>query len=305
MADQTARLLEGLKAMALEASAAYDHAGESRARSLMHAAVDRRSEAASRPVRWREHGLRLVRRNARLGGAVAATLATVAAVVGVLGWSAPAGSPLHDVRLARESVALHLPGADSSTLVLGFAEDRLADAQAGRNPQSSLVEAANLLATCRGSLPSDHGDALWQRWTRDQAELVDLQARLAPPPGSATQPSPSPAPKSPSPAAAGTHGGAGNAGPASSATSSEASGDAGEDGRATASSSASSRASTSEESERPEDAHPGGGSSASSSSTTQSTSSDEGRGRGGDDLSARSTTSTTSTTSSSEDGRGR
>ena len=175
-------LLRALAEMAREANTPPEAATELGARKLMHAAVARQAATTAQPASFREQAAGLLGRHVRFTGAV--VTAAAAATMVVLGWSAPAGSPLHGVRLVRESVALHLPGADDATLVLGYAEERMSDAASGRDPQASLAEASQLLKSCRGYLPSDHSDPVWQRWTRDEVEVARLEAQLIPSPGS-------------------------------------------------------------------------------------------------------------------------
>lgn len=126
-----------------------------RARAAMLAAV-----AASDGRRYRGRGVafrvRLGRRRGpqRLAGALV-TL-TAAVVLGLLGWNAPAGSPLHGVRVVRQSVQLAVPGADLPALHLQFAEQSLADARNALNSAASLADARAELDAAHGLLPADH-----------------------------------------------------------------------------------------------------------------------------------------------------
>lgn len=139
------------------------------------AAQPRRRLAVLLGLRRRPQGTAV--RLALVGVATGAAL-----TIGAIGWNSPAGSPLHAVRLARERVELAVPGIDSVTLKVGFAEDRLADAESGRDPVESLAEATSLLAAVEGSLPADHTAAVWTRWNADEAELAVLEAEESPNP---------------------------------------------------------------------------------------------------------------------------
>ena len=199
--DNVSELLEVLSAMAREADAGDDVTTETRARNLLHAAIDRQGTAPSTPRPLWRRGVLQVRRHLVASGSMLA--AAAAALVVTLGWSAPAGSPLHDVRLAREAVTLQLPGTNNASLVLGYAEDRLADARAGRNPRASLDEAAALLKTSGDELPATNaGDPLWTRWSNDEAELTALYAQLGSGRGDGT---PAPSPPIAAPTSVGGH----------------------------------------------------------------------------------------------------
>lgn len=305
--DKVSELLEVLSAMAREAEAGDDVAAEIRARNLLHAAIDKQGAAHStRHPLWRR-GVLHVRRHLVASGSMLA--AAAAALVVTLGWSAPAGSPLHDVRLAREALTLHLPGTNDASLVLGYAEDRLGDARAGRNPRASLDEVAALLKTCRDDLrDADATDPLWARWSRDETELTALEEQLGSEPGGVT---PAPSPPIPGPTPVGEHGFGAGASPTpgshegstsgtESASGSDTSGDHGGGSSTTAGSPTSTgsgsggSASTSSSSD-----HGGSSSTSTISSSTSATSSDSGGGSMSSHDASQSSTQTSTASSSS------
>jgi hypothetical protein len=102
-------------------------------------------------------------------------LVTGVATVALLGWNAPAGTPLHVVRLAHEQIALVVPGVDRTGLELSYAESRLHDAIQGTSTAASLDEASRLLADVHGRLPADRAAAVWSRWQDDQKQLDGLR----------------------------------------------------------------------------------------------------------------------------------
>jgi hypothetical protein len=168
MTEQHDEILRALARLADEGRAPSAAGFEARARTALHAAVERR---VTRGSGWSCLGT-LVRRPAARG--LGAVLTAAAAIVVALGWSAPAGSPLHTVRLAREAVLLDLPGSDRAARELQYAEDRLADAAAGRDPSASLAEAASLLDRAARDLRGRSGP-VWDRWSHDEAELREGQ----------------------------------------------------------------------------------------------------------------------------------
>jgi hypothetical protein len=108
----------------------------------------------------------------QLGGA---TLAAASIAV-VLGWNSSAGSPLHEIRVAREQASLVLAHGPSGTaLRLSYAEERLRDAGADIDSEGNLAEATTLLDQAKAALPSDHGDPLWTRWAKDERLLLSDQ----------------------------------------------------------------------------------------------------------------------------------
>ncbi len=120
--------------------------------------------------------------------------AGAAALVLAAGWSAPASSPLHGIRLLRESVILTLPG-DHPAEALGFAEDRLAQApHDGAAAALDLGEASGLLDYAQRSIAQ--GSPLYQRLRDDRALLFAEAKQLRVCPGrewcSSLQPNPVP-----------------------------------------------------------------------------------------------------------------
>lgn len=111
----------------------------------------------------------------RVAGALAVAVAA-AAVVATSGWNAPAGSPLHGVRTARQGVQLALPGANLAALHLDFAAQSLADARHGIAPAASLAEAAAELDAAQRDLPPDHSSPLWGQWNEDEHQLASERA---------------------------------------------------------------------------------------------------------------------------------
>ena len=173
MSDLSPRMAVAFADLRADSQFVPDAARRSRARVAMHEA---RAEHASRPAlaAWWE----TVRRPLR----VAAPVVAVAGATWLLmaGWSAPAGTPLHPLRLAREEAQLALPGSDRVGLELSFAEDRLREAAAGPDPVASLQEAASLLADARVHLPSNHTTPVWRTWQADVETLSRTKQQLAP-----------------------------------------------------------------------------------------------------------------------------
>jgi hypothetical protein len=162
MSELSPQLRQAFAAIAAESGVSPSAAFQARARAAMHAAVESR---AARRARWAP--LRdLAGRRAAVGGVMVAATASVV----VAGWSAPAGSPLHAVRLVREQVTLALPGGDRAGRELGFAEDRLREATRASQPAAALTEASSLLAAAGRDLRGD-ADAQRGRWSRDTAQL--------------------------------------------------------------------------------------------------------------------------------------
>lgn len=139
-----------------------------RARAAMHQARRAAGTAHSRRP-WLLLGPRPGPRRALLAGVT--MVATAIAVIGVLGWNAPAGSPLFQVRAVRQGIQLALPGSNAAALHLGFAEADLADAGRGENAAPSLQDARNELAAARAVLPSDRTSPLWGRYEDDISSL--------------------------------------------------------------------------------------------------------------------------------------
>jgi hypothetical protein len=173
-AEMSPRLQSAFAALRQESSTPPRPAAMAMARAVMHQA------RVARP-RTRVSALPLftgqLRRAFTTGRMMAAGggLATGLAAVSVLGWNAPAGTPLHVVRLAHEQIALAVPGVDRTGLELSYAESRLQDAVQGTSRAASLDEASRLLADAHGQLPADHGSAVWSRWQDDQKQLDGLR----------------------------------------------------------------------------------------------------------------------------------
>ena len=142
-----------------------------RARNAMRAAATSpvvrryRVRALSLPF-----GVRLRRAHALFAGAAAAVIGGV--IVGLLGWNAPAGSPLYGVRAARQSIQLVLPGAERAALHLQYAEASLLDAHNDTNAIASIANARTELDAAQRDLPADRSTPLWTRWERDESELA-------------------------------------------------------------------------------------------------------------------------------------
>lgn len=126
-------------------------------------------------------GYRLRFRHTLLGAASLAV--TGAMVVGLLGWNAPAGSPLYGVRAARQGIQLALPGANPATLHLQYAEAFLTDARSGKDRSASLADARAELDAAQRDLPVNHASPLWTRWSSDEAQL-NLESDQQEPEGS-------------------------------------------------------------------------------------------------------------------------
>ena len=147
------------------------------ARTAMLAAVASGRRGLLGRALWFSAGFRLRGLRVRIAGFVGAV--AVAAAVAAMGWNAPAGSFLHGVRVARQSVQLAVPGADLAGLHLEFAEQSLADARDGIDPAASLADARSELAAAREVLPADHSSPLWTRWGDDEAILGTEEAAPA------------------------------------------------------------------------------------------------------------------------------
>ena len=154
-------------------------------RAAMHHAVV--SATTDLPGRWRRLGglltgmPRWVLRYRRL--ALAGPLAGASAAIVVSGWNAPAGSWLHDVRLAREhlSVTLARGSTHAAELRLGYAEDRIREARDGSGDRAAgLREAGSLLNTVSVDLPRGSEAALWARLGDDE-NILDSQGVEAAP----------------------------------------------------------------------------------------------------------------------------
>jgi len=183
-------LLQALKGLQAEGLAGPNHHSEIRARWAMLNAL-----AARRERSWVARALGWLGRQPRLS----AELAMVAVVaVGVLGWSAPAGTPFHGMRLARQTLTLSLAGENRLDTDLNFAEQSLADAARNEARQDSLAEARAFLNDAHALLPANENDVHWQRWQADETQLVALSVQppapitVRPPSVPVRQPSPQP-----------------------------------------------------------------------------------------------------------------
>lgn len=142
-----------------------------RARRATLAAVHAAVAAAPPRRRWRRTGLLGSLLGHPLALATTAMAAAVAAVI-TLGWNAPPWSPLHEVHLARERVALAF-AHDPTALRLSYAEDRLSDAHGSSNPGPLLQEADDLLRQVQPVLPAAATDPVRTRWADDERRLSD------------------------------------------------------------------------------------------------------------------------------------
>ena len=158
-----------------------------RARLALHAAVDAVPAPGAHPA-----GGILRRLGRHRWVAAGLALAVAGTPVVAFGWSAPAGTFLHPVRVVREDIGLALSGGDRITIQLSYAEARLADAQAGRDRQASLQEAASILDDVSRELSPGQSPER-TRWQADEAELLALTAPPAPP----ATPTPAPRPSAP------------------------------------------------------------------------------------------------------------
>jgi hypothetical protein len=151
------------------------------ARVAMHAAVRAtQPAAAARGRRFHivvPHLDGLLRHPLRL---TAGSMAAASALVVAVGWNAGPGTPLHSIQLAQQDASLVLASATQAVdLRLQYAEGRLQAAAAGSDRHDNLEEAASLLAAVEKTLPPDHTDLVWQRWSRDEGVLAALQTSPA------------------------------------------------------------------------------------------------------------------------------
>jgi hypothetical protein len=152
------------------------HSRELARTAMLEAVASRRRGLLGRAL-WFSAGFRLRGLRVRMAGFVGAV--AVAAAIAAVGWNAPAGSFLHGVRVARQSVQLAVPGADLAGLHLEFAEQSLADARDGIDPAASVADARSELDAAREVLPHDHSSPLWTRWGDDEAILGTEEAAPA------------------------------------------------------------------------------------------------------------------------------
>lgn len=238
------------------------------ARAAMHQARQRQAEPRGLALFTERLRLALTpRRLMASGGGVVAGLAVVAAV----GWNAPAGTPLHGVRVAHESLAMALPGSDRVSLDLAYAESRMVDAQKQDGSwTSSLDEAGRFLDDARQHLQS--GSPLWPRWQDDEQALAELRDH-----DGGDQPGGAPA------------GGSGESSESQSSSSQSggsSSQSGGDDGHESSSASTSTREESQSSSSSSQEEH--------SSTSSSSSSSNGGDGGGGGESSSSSSSSSTS-----------
>jgi len=150
------------------------------ARRALDAALD---AAAKRRPWWRRLLERQLRPRPFVTGAWFATAA--AGVVVAMGWNAPAGTPLHGVRLAHEKIALALAGNGRAQLELEYAQERLDDARGGAARQPSLDEARQLLQDAQKDLGEKPPPP-------EESQLHEEQALLATEERPTPEPSPAP-----------------------------------------------------------------------------------------------------------------
>jgi hypothetical protein len=151
-----------------------DAAARERARAALMRAVAAGARSDRRAIARLGLAFRPHQRVWRVAGVL--TVAVAAAAVATSGWNAPAGSPLHGVRGARQGVQLALPGANLAALHLEFAAQSLADARHGIAPAASLAEAAAELDAAHRDLPADHSSPLWGQWNEDEKQLTSERA---------------------------------------------------------------------------------------------------------------------------------
>ena len=189
-----------LDAWRRDSTQAAPETGRERVRAAMLATLDERHarrirlSVPSLPFRARR-GVPLLAGSSLLAGGVAA--------VAVLGWNAPAGSPLYGVRAVRQSIQLSLPGANPAALHLQYAEQSLDDARHGIDVTASLQDARAELLAAESEISAGHAPALWNEWQGDERLLAAEESEYGsgPAPGGGlpvTAPSDSPEPESPS-----------------------------------------------------------------------------------------------------------
>lgn len=162
---------DAFRRLSAEGLAGPDHRSQARARRAMLATVSARPKHA--------RFMDVLRQPLRPRRLIAEFGAVALAALFVLGWSAPAGTLFHGVRLAREAITRSLPGQSRLDVDLGFAEQSLGDAAGNQARQDSLAEARLFLDDARGLLPVNQNDPRWQRWQADENQLAALSA---PPP---------------------------------------------------------------------------------------------------------------------------
>jgi hypothetical protein len=165
-------LVHAFRRLSAESIAGPDHRSQARARRVMLATV------ASRPRHARLFDV--LHRSLQPRSLIAEFGVLAFAALFALGWSAPAGTLFHGVRLAREAITRSFSGENRLDVDLGFAEQSLAEAARNQGRQDSLAEARLFLDDARGLLPANENDPRWQRWGSDENQLAALSAPLPP-----------------------------------------------------------------------------------------------------------------------------
>lgn len=286
-------LQRAFEALRQESSPAPRPEAMAAARAAMHQA--RTVEMERRPLQRlaRRLGTALtMHRLMAAGSAVAAGVALVA----LLGWNAPAGSPLHGVRVAHEQLALVLPGSDRAGLDLGYAESRLEQAQHDGST-AALDEAQRLLDDAHAHLSA--GSTLWPRWQRDVKLLSELRDRDGES-GSGTEGVSGDDGNGSESTSTSSDGGEHEGGSSTQTTSSTSDHDGGSTSTGESQSSTTTTSTTTRESSSTSTSSGGGGDGGGSSSTSSSSTTDGGGGGGSPD--GGGSTSSSSTTSGGRDG---
>ena len=158
-------------------------------RSDMHAALASKLALPKRPSRAvRIRGWYMQRPSFALP-----ILIAIVAIVFLLGREAPAGTPLHFVRLFKEELQVAIAGSHDVTTRLQLAERDLDEVGGSKDPQATVNDAARMHTDARPNLPTDHADPLNVRWITDQRRLATAEAALKIP--LTVPPLPSPAPE--------------------------------------------------------------------------------------------------------------
>jgi hypothetical protein len=161
-------LVDAFRRLSREGLAGPDHRSQARARRAMLAAV------AARPKHARFFDV--LHRSMQPRSLIAEFGVLAVAALFALGWSAPAGTLFHSVRLAREAITRSFPGENRLDVDLGFAEQSLADAARNQARPDSLAEARLFLDDARSLLPVNENDPSWLRWQADENQLAALSA---------------------------------------------------------------------------------------------------------------------------------
>jgi hypothetical protein len=164
-------VVDAFKRLSAAGIAGPDHRSQARARRVMLATV------ATRPRHVRFFDV--LHRSLQPRSLLAEFGVLAVAALFAFGWSAPAGTFFHGVRLAREAITRSFSGENRLDVDLGFAEQSLGDASRNQARQDSLAEAKLFLDDARSLLPANENDPRWQRWSADENQLAALSA---PPP---------------------------------------------------------------------------------------------------------------------------